>query len=74
MKKVPTQMVKARSRELSALVDGFVSGEAAIIGTVKRCCVVDTAADGHSLVAHTKSYHQVTMMSRERLPQRQSAS
>lgn len=29
------------------------------VGTVQRAVVVDTAADGVSLVAHTRSYTQV---------------
>jgi len=61
MKKVPSQVVKARSRALSALVEGFGEAEAAHVGRTERCWVVDTAADGCRLVAHTKSYLQVLL-------------
>jgi threonylcarbamoyladenosine tRNA methylthiotransferase CDKAL1 len=59
MKRVPTSVVKARSRRLAALVDTFPGVYARLVGSVQRCCVVDLAADGHKLVAHSKSYAQV---------------
>uniref|UniRef100_A0A7S1T7V2 Threonylcarbamoyladenosine tRNA methylthiotransferase n=1 Tax=Tetraselmis chuii TaxID=63592 RepID=A0A7S1T7V2_9CHLO len=65
MKKVATQVVKARSRELSALVESFGEAEARFVGRTERCSVVDTAADGHSLVGHTKAYLQVLLPSQE---------
>ena len=59
MKKVPSQAVKARSREVTALVESWTDAYAHLVGTTQRCCVVDTAADGVHLVAHTKTYTQV---------------
>lgn len=61
MKRVPTDVVKARSREITTLVESWTDAHAALVGTMHRSCVVDTAADGRSLVAHTKSYVQVLL-------------
>lgn len=52
-------MVKERSRKLSALVDGFQGVYGHLIGQTVRVVIVETAADGHHLVGHTKSYAQV---------------
>eukprot|EP00878_Enallax_costatus_P043482 GHUV01051477.1.p1 GENE.GHUV01051477.1~~GHUV01051477.1.p1 ORF type:complete len:377 (+),score=85.49 GHUV01051477.1:1219-2349(+) len=59
MKRVPTQLVKERSRELSRLVETFTGPCAALLGSRQRVWVTDTAADGHHLVGHTKNYTQV---------------
>ncbi len=56
---LPRSVVKARSRRLTTLVDSFTASYQHLVGTVQRVCVTDTAADGHHLVAHTKSYVQV---------------
>ncbi|GMH45846.1 hypothetical protein BSKO_13809 [Bryopsis sp. KO-2023] len=61
MKKVPSQVVKQRSRKISALVDGFDKIYDEMVGTIVRVCVVDTAADRRSLVGHTKNYTQVLL-------------
>ena len=52
-------MVKARSRQLTQVVDSFTDCYQHLVGTVQRVTVVDTAADGVSLVGHSKSYCQV---------------
>jgi threonylcarbamoyladenosine tRNA methylthiotransferase CDKAL1 len=59
MQRVPTAVVKQRSREVTALVDSWAGVYDGLVGTTHRCCVVDTAADGVHLVAHNKTYAQV---------------
>ena len=59
---LPRSIVKARSRRLTTLVDSFTASYQHLVGTVQRVCVTDTAADGHHLVAHTKSYVQVLVV------------
>ena len=62
MKRLPTQVAKQRSREVTASVEGWAGSDgmyAALVGSVQRCCVVDTAADGVHLVGHSRSYTQV---------------
>ncbi len=61
MKRLPSEVVKARSRELSALVDSWADVYTPLVGTRQRVCVVDTAADGHHLVGHTKNYTQARL-------------
>lgn len=61
MRKVPTDIVKARSREITAEVEAWTDSYAGMVGSAQRCCVVEFAADGVSLVAHTKSYTQVLL-------------
>uniref|UniRef100_A0A7S0RPG7 TRAM domain-containing protein n=1 Tax=Chlamydomonas leiostraca TaxID=1034604 RepID=A0A7S0RPG7_9CHLO len=61
MKRVPTEVAKARSRELSALVDSWSGAYTHLVGTSQRVWVVDTAADGRKLVGHTKNYTQVLL-------------
>lgn len=59
MKRVKTQIVKARSREVSALVDSFVEAYAPLEGTVHLVSIVEKAADKVHLVGHTRSYAQI---------------
>ena len=59
MRKVPTKTVKARSRAVSALVNGFADAHAHLVGTVQRVAVVEEAADGVHLVGHNKAYEQI---------------
>lgn len=59
MKRVPTEVVKRRSREISTLVESWTDSYEAYVGTVQRCMIIEKAADGTSLVGHTKSYAQV---------------
>ncbi len=60
MKKVPSHVVKQRSRAVTALAESWVNVYAHLVGTTQRCCVVDIAADGVHLVAHTKTYAQAS--------------
>jgi hypothetical protein len=53
------QDVKARSRQLTALVDTFTDACAAEVGAIQRVCVVDGAAKPGKLVAHNERYTQV---------------
>ena len=57
---VPSTIVKKRSREVTALVDSFTDSYTQLIGTHTRIWVVDTAADGHHLVGHSKTYVQAS--------------
>ncbi|KAK9839714.1 hypothetical protein WJX81_008306 [Elliptochloris bilobata] len=61
MKKLPNGVAKARSRAMAALVDGFGDAHAHLLGTRQRVVVVERAADGRSLVGHTKCYAQVLL-------------
>ncbi|KAL4457896.1 hypothetical protein ABPG75_012761 [Micractinium tetrahymenae] len=59
MKQLPSEVKKARSREVTAVVDSWADVYARLVGRTERCCVVDRAADGVHLVAHNKTYAQV---------------
>lgn len=59
MKRVDTAVVKARSRRLTLLVDGFKDAYTPLVGSRQVASVVSTAADGHHLVGHSQSYAQV---------------
>lgn len=59
MKRVASQTVKARSRELTKIVDSFTTCYDFLIGTRQHVTIVDSAADGHHLVGHTGTYCQV---------------
>ena len=59
MTKVPTSVVKERSREVTTLVDSWTSCYSHLIGTEQKVSIVDVAADGINLVGHTKGYVQV---------------
>lgn len=69
MKQLPNKVKKERSREVSVLVDSWTDVYAYLVGTTQRCCVVDVAADGRHLVAHSKSYTQVRRRAVGRLTQ-----
>lgn len=56
---LPNGVAKARSRALTALVDGFGNCYKHFVGSLQRVCIVELAADGRRLVGHTKSYIQV---------------
>ena len=43
---------------MAALVDGLGGAHAHLVGTRQRVLVVERAADGRSLVGHTKCYAQ----------------
>lgn len=59
MRRVPTAVVKQRSREVTAAVESWCGSYSGLVGATQRCCVVDTAADGVHAVAHNKAYTQV---------------
>jgi threonylcarbamoyladenosine tRNA methylthiotransferase CDKAL1 len=60
MPRVPTQLVKERSRRLSELFNsGIEAPYRALQGTRQRVWVTETAHDKHNLCGHTKSYAQV---------------
>lgn len=67
LKKVPGQVTKARSRELTQVVDSWTDSYAHLVGTTQHVTVVDTAADGHHFVGHTSTYAQVLIPPEERL-------
>lgn len=56
------QVVKERSRKLTTMVDSFDDIYEDIVGQTLRVTVVDHAADGTSLVGHTKNYTQVSIL------------
>jgi len=55
---LPNGVAKARSRALTALVDGFTDCYDRMLGSLQRVCVVEVAADSRRFVGHTKSYAQ----------------
>ena len=61
MKKVPTSVVKQRSREITAEVDSWSEAYDHLKDMVVRCCVVDRAADKVSVVGHNKTYAQILL-------------
>jgi len=67
MRKVASQVAKARTRELAAEMERWTDGFAPLVGTVARVWVTDVAADGRKLVAHTKSFVQVLLEPEEGL-------
>ncbi len=60
MKQIPSTVAKQRSREVSALAESFTDCYQHLVNTEQRVCIVEVAADGRSLVGHTKTYAQVT--------------
>lgn len=55
---------------MAALVDGLGYVHAHLVGTRQRLAVVERAADGHSLVGHTKCYAQARRRAlRQHLPE-----
>ncbi|CEF97152.1 MiaB-like tRNA modifying enzyme, archaeal-type [Ostreococcus tauri] len=60
MKRVPTQIVKGRSRELTVLFESYQPHQH-LVGKTERVWVSDIARDGTSLVAHTKNYTQILL-------------
>lgn len=55
---LPNGVAKARSRAMAALVDGMADAHAHLVSTRQRVLVIERAADGRSLVGHTKGYAQ----------------
>ncbi|KAK9111769.1 hypothetical protein Scep_019288 [Stephania cephalantha] len=58
MKKVPSNVVKSRSRELTAVFESFTPYDR-MEGQVVRIWITEIATDGVHLVGHTKGYVQV---------------
>ncbi|CAI9114911.1 OLC1v1015734C1 [Oldenlandia corymbosa var. corymbosa] len=58
MKKVPSNVVKKRSRELTAVFESFTP-YTGMEGKVERIWITEFATDGIHLVGHTKGYIQV---------------
>ncbi|XP_054813015.1 uncharacterized protein LOC129313715 isoform X2 [Prosopis cineraria] len=58
MKKVPSNVVKKRSRELTNVFEAFTPYNG-MEGKVERIWITDVASDGIHLVGHTKGYIQV---------------
>ncbi|KAK7404214.1 hypothetical protein VNO78_04904 [Psophocarpus tetragonolobus] len=61
MKKVPSNVVKRRSRELTAVFESFTP-YSGMEGKVERIWITDIASDGVHLVGHTKGYIQVLVL------------
>ncbi|CAK7344837.1 unnamed protein product [Dovyalis caffra] len=66
MKKVPSNVVKQRSRELTSVFEAFDPYNG-MEGRVERIWITDIATDGIHLVGHTKSYVQVLIVAPESL-------
>ncbi|KAG1331107.1 putative threonylcarbamoyladenosine tRNA methylthiotransferase [Cocos nucifera] len=64
MKKVPSVVVKKRSRELTNVFESF-SPYKGMEGRVERIWITEIATDGIHLVGHTKGYIQVLIIARE---------
>lgn len=66
MKKVPSSVVKKRSRELTAVFEAF-SPYNGMEGKVESIWITEIATDGIHLVGHTKGYIQVLVTGSESL-------
>ncbi|XP_022949069.1 threonylcarbamoyladenosine tRNA methylthiotransferase [Cucurbita moschata] len=64
MKKVPSAIVKKRSRELTSVFEAFTPYNG-MEGRVERIWITEIAADGIHLVGHTKGYIQVLVIGHE---------
>ncbi|OIT28357.1 PREDICTED: threonylcarbamoyladenosine tRNA methylthiotransferase [Nicotiana attenuata] len=64
MKKVPSNVVKQRSRELTTVFESFTP-YTGMEGKVERIWITDIASDGIHLVGHTKGYIQVLVIGPE---------
>ncbi|GAA0167684.1 hypothetical protein LIER_22562 [Lithospermum erythrorhizon] len=64
MKKVASNVVKQRSRELTAVFESFAPYNR-MEGLVERIWITEIAADGIHLVGHTKGYIQVLVIGPE---------
>ncbi len=61
MPPVPGAAVKARTRALAAELESWTDVYKHLVGSTLRCGVVELAADGASLVAHSDTYCQVLL-------------
>ncbi|KAK3006390.1 hypothetical protein RJ639_015474 [Escallonia herrerae] len=61
MKKVPSTLVKKRSRELTSVFESFTPYDG-MVGKVERIWITEIATDGSHLVGHTKGYVQVLVI------------
>ncbi|KAL0360042.1 UNVERIFIED_CONTAM: Threonylcarbamoyladenosine tRNA methylthiotransferase [Sesamum radiatum] len=64
MKKVPSNVVKKRSRELTTVFESFMP-YVGMEGKIERIWITDIATDGSHLVGHTKGYIQVLVVGPE---------
>ncbi|KAJ4965567.1 hypothetical protein NE237_017416 [Protea cynaroides] len=64
MKKVPSNVVKKRSRELTSVFESFSPYEG-MEGQVEKIWITEIATDGVHLVGHTKGYVQVLVAAPE---------
>ncbi|GAV62952.1 UPF0004 domain-containing protein/Radical_SAM domain-containing protein [Cephalotus follicularis] len=64
MKKVPSAVVKKRSRELTSVFEAFTPYNG-MEGRVERIWITEIATDGIHLVGHTKGYVQVLVIGPE---------
>ncbi|KAK7263798.1 hypothetical protein RJT34_31395 [Clitoria ternatea] len=64
MKKVPSNVVKRRSRELTTVFESFTP-YAGMEGRLERIWITDIASDGIHLVGHTKGFIQVLVLAPE---------
>ncbi|XP_075495659.1 uncharacterized protein LOC142532973 [Primulina tabacum] len=61
MKKVPSNIVKKRSRELTTIFESFTP-YVIMEGKIEQIWITDVATDGIHLVGHTKGYIQVLVV------------
>ncbi|KAK6129600.1 hypothetical protein DH2020_036645 [Rehmannia glutinosa] len=66
MKKVPSNVVKKRSRELTTIFESFTP-YVGMEGKIERIWITEVATDGSHLVGHTKGYIQVLVVGSESL-------
>ncbi|OVA11473.1 TRAM domain [Macleaya cordata] len=64
MKKVPSAVVKKRSRELTSVFESFTPYQG-MEGRIERIWITEIATDGVHLVGHTKGYIQVLVIAPE---------
>ncbi|KAL3641426.1 hypothetical protein CASFOL_016394 [Castilleja foliolosa] len=66
MKKVPSNVVKKRSRELTTVFESF-NPYVGMEGKIERIWITEVATDGTHLVGHTKGYIQVLVVGSENM-------
>ncbi|KAL6512117.1 hypothetical protein OROGR_021714 [Orobanche gracilis] len=64
MKKVPSNIVKKRSRELTTIFESFTP-YVGMEGNIERIWITEVATDGSHLVGHTNGYIQVLVVGSE---------
>jgi threonylcarbamoyladenosine tRNA methylthiotransferase CDKAL1 len=66
MKRIPTNVVKQRSREATKLFNSYTSFDH-LLGTVQDVLVTEVSSDGKNYIAHNKNFTQILIETDSRL-------